>query len=598
MDRLHISAANAGKPISLRLFGIFYEDLNHAGEGGLYAEMVQNRAFNHPEPLNSWEMITAPGSEGTMGPYYNSEPTAVNHWGLCLRILSMDGGRVGVANGGYWGMAVAAGKAYRLTLDAWCSVDFAGALTATLESATGEVYARAEVPALTTQKQRLTITLTASGTDPQARLVLAAETTGTLWFDFVSLFPVDTWKGRPNGMRADLAEMMAALRPSFMRFPGGCFVEGDQLSEAFRWKENLGDLAQRKGHWNRWGYHSSAGIGFHEYLQLCEDLGAEPLFVVNAGMSHTDTVPEAEIDQWVQDAVDAIEYANGPATSPWGARRAGAGHPAPFNLRFIEIGNENGGPLYHRNYPRFYQAIKVRFPEIRIISNVPIPDQPVEIIDEHFFATAAEMAEKSAHFDRYDRQGPKIYVGEYAACHGDCGIGNLRSALGEAAFMTGLERNGDVVEMASFAPLFVNVRDRHWEVDAIGFDTARCYGTPSYYVQQLFSQHRIATLLPMSLDGERDNLFFTTGRNLAGDIIIKAVNMGDTPREMVITLDGVQVAFTGLAIELSGDPDAANTLNNPRAVVPTERPLSGLSPTFSSTFPAHSLTIMRIGVEA
>ena len=356
-----------------------------------------------------------------------------------------------------------------------------------------------------------------------------------------------------------------------------------------------GRFGAAAGHWNRWGYHSSGGLGFYEYLQFCEDLGAEPLFVVNAGFSHTDSVPEEEIDRWVQDAVDAIEYANGPITSPWGARCAANGHPESFQLRFLEIGNENGGPLYERNFARFTQAIKAHFPEVRIISNVPIADQPVEIVDRHFFATPAEMAALATHFDGTERNGTTIYVGEYAACHGYCGIGNLRAALGEAAFMTGLERNGDLVEMASFAPLFVNVRDRHWEVDAIGFDTARCYGTPSYYVQQLFSVHRCAVILPCALRGGADNDFaFVAGRAADGDIVIKAVNMASSPYDLHITLEGARPAATGTAITLTGDPDAANTLIHPTAVAPVCRQLAGVAAEFSYTFPAASLTILRI----
>lgn len=609
---LHIHTGEAGKRISPRLFGVFYEDLNHAGEGGLYAEMVQNRAFNHPEPLNGWDMLTAAGAEGTMGPYFSPDESAVNRWGLRLRIVAADAGRVGVTNGGYWGMAVSTGNSYRLTLDVWGSEDFRGPLTATLESGTGEVYARAEVSGLSTEKQRLSVLLVVKKSDqsdtsgesdalldPSARLVLAASTPGTLWFDFVSLFPTNTWKGRVNGLRADLAEMVAALRPSFIRFPGGCYVEGDRLSEAFRWKENLGDPAQRAGHWNRWGYHSSGGLGLHEYLQFCEDLGAEPLFVVNAGFSHTDSVPEDELDCWIQDAMDAIDYANGAISSLWGARRAAAGHPEPFQLRFLEIGNENGGPRYGRNFARFARAIKARFPEVRLIANMPLADQPVEIVDQHFFATPADLASLAAYFDDAERGGATTYVGEYAACWGDCGIGNLRAALGEAAFMTGLERNGDLVEMASFAPLFVNVRDRHWEVDAIGFDTTRSYGTPSYYVQQLFSAYRCAVILPIELHdvtaADAAGAFAgVVGRGAAGELIIKVVNMSSSPHAARLTLDGAPPAATGTAITLTGDPDAANTLLHPTAVVPVSRQLDGVAADFHYTFPPNSLTILQL----
>ena len=605
---LHIHSGEAGKPISPRLFGVFYEDLNHAGEGGLYAEMVQNRAFNHPEPLNGWDMLTSAGTEGTMGPYLSPDESVVNRWGLRLRIVAADAGRVGVTNGGYWGMAVAAGCSYRLTLDAWCSEDFRGPLTATLESCTGEVYARAEVNGLSTEKQRLSVILTMEKSDlsdtmgkdahATARLVVAASTPGTLWFDFISLFPTNTWKGRANGMRADLAEMVAALRPSFMRFPGGCYVEGDRMSEAFRWKENLGDPAQRAGHWNRWGYHSSGGLGLHEYLQFCEDLGAEPLFVVNAGFSHTDSVPEDEIDCWVQDAVDAIDYANGALSSPWGARRAAAGHPEPFHLRFIEIGNENGGPLYERNFARFTRAIKARFPQVHIISNVPIADQPVEIIDQHFFAPPAELASMAGYFDDAERGGAAIYVGEYAACWGDSGIGNLRAALGEAAFMTGLERNGDLVEMASVTPSSSMCATATGRWMPSGSILRGVTARPPIMCSS-FSAHTVARHSPHSAARHYRRGFCgafagVVGRSAAGEIIIKVVNMSASPRDVRLTLDGAPPAATGTAITLTGDPDAANTLLHPTAVAPISRQLDGVAADFHYTFPSNSLTILHL----
>ena len=323
---------------------------------------------------------------------------------------------------------------------------------------------------LTADWKKLECTLTASRTDPGARLVVATTAPGTVWLDMVSLFPKDTWQGRPNGLRADLMEMLAATKPAFVRFPGGCYVEGDELKNAHRWKDTVGDIAQRPGHWNLWGYRSTDGLGYHEYLQMCEDLHAEPLFVINCGMAHKDHVPMDQMGPWVQDALDAIEYANGPLDTTWGA--AGPTRPpraVPF--KYLEIGNENGGPLYQERYRLFYDAIKARYPDINLVADVRTDQRPTEIVDEHYYSSPEFFIGQASKYDKYDRSGPQVYVGEYAVTQG-AGQGNLRAALGEAAFMTGMERNSDHVVMASYAPLFVNVGWRQWNPDAIPFDSA------------------------------------------------------------------------------------------------------------------------------
>jgi alpha-L-arabinofuranosidase len=319
--------------------------------------------------------------------------------------------------------------------------------------------------------------------------------------DVVSLFPKKTWRDRPNGLRPDLAEMLDAIKPSFVRFPGGCYVEGNKLANAFRWQESLGDIAGRPGHWSLWGYRSTDGLGYHEYLQLCEDLKAEPLFVINCGMAHEDHAPMAEMGFWVQGALDAIEYANGPATTKWGSLRAKNGHSEPFHLKYIEIGNENGGPLYDERYALIYDAIRAKYPKMQLIANVwnGVPGKrPVEIVDEHYYSSPDFFMAKANLYDAYDRKGPKVYVGEYAVT-ANCGQGNLKAAIAEAAFMTGMERNSDVVIMASYAPLFVNVGWRQWNPDAICFDNAKAFGTPSYYVQKMFSENRGDVVLPLNL---------------------------------------------------------------------------------------------------
>jgi alpha-L-arabinofuranosidase len=322
--------------------------------------------------------------------------------------------------------------------------------------------------------------------------------------NIVSLFPDDTYKHRPNGLRRDLGELVEAMHPAFMRFPGGCYVEGgDYTANAFRWKNTIGDIAERPGHANAiWRYWSTDGLGYEEYLQLCEDIHAVPLFVVNVGMAHREAVAISKMDPFIQDALDGIEYANGPVTSKWGAERAKNGHPEPFGLKYIEIGNENGWGKWHADYTAryklMYDAIKAKYPEIQTIATTRI-DEPMDIIDDHVYQAPAWFWGNLHQYDLTPRdRKPIVYVGEYADTI-DCGKGNLRAALAEAAYMTGFERNSDVVKMSSYAPMFVQTNDRRWNPDAMVFDSSRSFGTPSYWVQALYAQHRPDSVVPMDL---------------------------------------------------------------------------------------------------
>ena len=498
---LTVNVAQPGPKVSPLLYGIFFEEINHAGDGGIYAELVRNRGFEDSDTPQAWSLVEGGSRLGRMSLVTDQPLNDKTPHSLRLEIGQAGEGRVGAANEGYWGISVTKGAEYELSLFARGDERFRGPLTVSLEHAAGGVYAEERIASLSGAWQRYTCTLTAKATDPGARLVIAADSPGTVWLDVVSLFPKATWKNRPNGLRADLTQMLADLKPSFVRFPGGCFVEGDQLANAFRWKNTIGDLAERPGHSNLWGYRSTDGLGYHEYLQLCEDIGAEPLFVINCGMAHGGNVPLDQLDPWVQDALDAIEYANGPADSQWGALRAAQGHPKPFGLKYLEIGNENGGPEYEERYVRFYDAIKQRYPELQLIADVRVTSRPMDIVDEHYYSNPEFFASRAHAYDRADRKGPRIYVGEYAVTQ-QCGQGNLRAALGEAAFMTGLERNSDAVVMASYAPLFVNVNNRAWNPDAICLNSSACYGTPSYHVQRLFSENRGEVVLPSTIASE------------------------------------------------------------------------------------------------
>jgi alpha-L-arabinofuranosidase len=499
--RITVEVDKPGHAISPLLYGIFFEDINCSADGGIYAELIRNRNLEDADQPVHWSVVSGDSTSVDMAVDSTRPVSPGNHHSLRVQIAGGNG-RGGVANDGYWGISVKRGETYVLSLFARGGTGFTGPLTATLESDHQTMYAQTKSIEVGPDWKRYRFLLTAKGTDPRTRLVVSTTKAGTFWLDMVSLFPERTWKGRPNGLRPDLAEMLRGLRPSFVRFPGGCWVEGDTMRLAYRWKQTIGDPSERRTQHNLWQYEATHGLGFHEYLQMCEDLQAEPLFVINCGMSHKENVPMDKMQAFVQDALDAIEYANGPAGSTWGALRARDGHPAPFHLRYMEIGNENGGPAYHERYALFYDAIKAKYPKMHLVADEwrgHPKNCPIEIVDEHYYASPEFFIQNADKYDSYDRAGRNVYVGEYAVTQG-CGQGNLRAAVGEAAFMTGMERNSDVVIMASYAPLFANVNYKKWNPDLINFDGARVYGLPSYYVQKMFSENRGEVVLPASLE--------------------------------------------------------------------------------------------------
>ncbi len=491
-----ITMDKKGPQISPSLYGIFFEEINRAGDGGLYAEMLENRSFeDNASTISAWK------STGT-GQLSLDRQQPINERNETSLRMDMTGAGGSVVNSGFnnVGLAIEKGKKYNASFYIRSGNDFNGSVTARLETRVGKVLAQEKIETIGTAWKKHELTLKAKGSTQTARFVLEADGEGSLWFDMVSLVPHATWKG--HGMRADLAKMIENMQPRFVRFPGGCFVEGNRLENAVRWKETIGDPAQRKGNWCIWGYQTTGGFGLHEFLQWCEDLDSEAMYVINCGMAHEDHVPMDQMDEYVQDALDLIEYAKGPVRSEWGAKRAAAGHPEPFNLVYLQIGNENGGPLYNERYNLFYDAIKSKYPEIRLIAcdwgGTP-QDRPLEIIDEHYYSNPKFFRQRAHMYDDYDRSGPKVYVGEYAVTQG-CGGGNLIAALGEAAYMTGLEANADHVVMASYAPLFVNPSMRRWNPNAIVFDQGRCYGTPSYHVQAMFSKNVGDVVCPTQIE--------------------------------------------------------------------------------------------------
>jgi len=541
-----IQANQPGAVVSSNLFGIFFEEINYAGEGGIYAEMVRNRAFYNPTNALFWTLVTQGSAAGTMS-VDSTQPLNTNIPNSLKLTMASGTGSVGAGNAGFWGMSFQAGATYNLNFFALASNGFAGTITAQLASANGgTIYAQTNFGGLTTNWQRFSASLVSAGTDTNAQLVLSLTNAGTVWLDVVSLFPQATFFSRTNGLRADLGNMLATLHPSFMRYPGGNFIEANNLTNSVRWKKTIGDIALRPGHNNdSWGYWSTDGFGLPEYLQFCEDMGMTPLYDINAGLalgyngSSNNTVPISQMGPWVQDAVDLVSYCNDATNTTWGAQRAANGHPAPFNLKYLEIGNENGGTYYNDRFALFYDAMKSNYPSIHLISpdwgGIPT-SRPVEIQDEHYYSSPATFISYATKYDSYSRSGPRVFVGEYAVTTGYGTYGNLSAALGEAAFMTGMERNSDIVQLASYAPLFANVNGIQWHPDLIYYDSSRgVFGTPSYYVQELFGQNRGNAVLPatVAITGN------STNPGVRGTIGLGSWNTSVQYTNVVVTSNGV-----------------------------------------------------------
>ncbi len=505
---INIDAAHRGPMISPTHYGIFYEDINHAADGGLYAELIRNRSFeddimSQQPGISNWFGV----GSAQMALVNDGLLNDVQHNALSVTIAQAGDG---VRNEGYWGMNAVKGREYKLSFWAKSDKKYKGTITARLQTASGQSLGEAKMKvSFSKQWKKYTATIVATADDPKAEFTLTADKPGEFQLDVVSLFP-PTFKNRENGMRPDLAQMLADMSPRFMRFPGGCFVEGqDSPDNAFRWKRTIGPIEQREGHPNvNWGYRTSDGIGFHEFLQLAEDLGAKPLFVVNVGIWHGGCTPYDQIGEWIDECLDALEYANGDVTTKYGKMRAENGHPEPFNLEYIEIGNENynfnmqnnsdQSDHYPERYIQFYNAIKAKYPNVHCIGNVESwatdypswrNDYPVEMVDEHYYRNPKWFADRFDKYDSYDRSKYKVYVGEYAVTSNFGEIGNLNAALGEAVYMMGMENNSDVVVMNSYAPIFVNENDARWRPDMIRFNSSQVMGTPSYYIQQLFANN-------------------------------------------------------------------------------------------------------------
>jgi alpha-L-arabinofuranosidase len=635
VNGITVQVDRPGAAISPTLFGLFFEDINFGADGGLYPERVKNRSFEFPEPLMGWKQITPGDSKGTLyvldAGSVKREPNS--HY---LRVkVDAPGKGFGVSNEGFRGIGIEKGAEYTFSVRARRVDGTPAALRVELVGANGEALGEARVSAFTPRWRKYTATVRAAATDPKAHMNLLVEGGGTLDVDLVSLYPKDTWQRRENGLRADLVKLLKEMKPGFLRFPGGCIVEGSHLERRYQWKTTIGDLDDRSLLINRWNYEfrhrptpdyfQTFGLGFYEYFLLSEDIGAEPLPILNCGMACQfntgELVPLEELDHYIQDALDLIAFANAPAGTPWGKRRAAMGHPAPFNLKMIGIGNEQWGPQYIERYKVFARVLKEKHPEVALISSAgPSPDGErfdylwktlrelkADIVDEHYYMAPRWFRENAGRYDNYPRTGPKVFAGEYAAQ--SVGIArpdnknDWECALSEAAFVTGLERNADVVRMSSYAPLFGHVEAWQWTPNMIWFDNLRSYGTPNYYVQKLFSANRGTHVLPVLLDGSpkngRDDLYASASvDNRAGEVILKVVNTSSSGREVRVQLAGARgVGRGGKAFVLSSnDLKAENSLDEPTKVAPVERPLAVSSGDFTHTFAPRSMTVLRIGV--
>lgn len=629
---LEVQTTQPGARINPAMWGIFFEDINFGADGGLYAELVKNRGFEFPEPLMGWFKINPSHSQGSVeiradDPFNPANP----HY---ARLDSHGRDPIGLANDGFRGIGLKRGEAYNFTVQARTVAGTPG-LRVQLYGHDGTLLDSVLVPGLTNHWSEGTATLHPRDTDARGRLLVLVEGAGTLDVDMVSLFPEHTWKNRPGGLRADMVQRLADLKPGFLRFPGGCVVEGTYLDRRYQWKKTLGPVAERPLLVNRWNYeflhrptpdyYQSFGLGFYEYFQLCEDIGAAPLPILNCGMAcqfnSGELCPPDQLTNYIQDALDLVEFANGPVDSVWGAKRAALGHPEPFHMKLLGVGNEQWGPDYIAHYKAFASALKARYPEVQLVSAAgPDPGDDrfklawtslralnADLIDEHCYAKPSWFLDNTHRYDHYDRNGPKVFMGEYAAQSvaivSTKNQNNLECALSEAAYLTGLERNADVVRMASYAPLFANVEAWQWTPDMIWVDNLGTYATPNYYVQQLFSCNRGDAVLPVTLaglattpEGRQDLYASATHDDATGEVILKVVNPGATATPVELRLTGwTQVQPTGKATVLAADRlDAVNSMTAPTAVAPVERTVDNVAPGFTHEFPARSVTVLRL----
>lgn len=613
-NELVIQAGKPGAEIQPTMYGLFFEDINYAADGGLYAELVKNRSFEFPQHFMGWKTFGKVSLKDD-GPF-DRNPHYVR-----LAYAGHPHKQTGLDNEGFFGIGIKKGAEYRFSV--WARVaegetpaKIRVELADTKSMGEQQAFATADVTVDSREWKKYQVILKPEVTNPKAILRIFLASRQTVDLEHISLFPVDTWQGHENGLRKDLAQALADIKPGVFRFPGGCIVEGTDIASRYDWKKSVGMVENRPLNENRWqytfphrffpDYYQSYGLGFYEFFQLSEEIGAEPLPVLSCGLAcqfqnpNMDAhVPLCDLESYIQDALDLIEFANGAVDTPWGKVRADMGHPAPFNLKFIGIGNEQWGKEYPEHLEPFVKAIRKKYPDIKIVGSSG-PDSEGEqfdylwpemkrlkadLVDEHFYRPEAWFLSQGARYDNYDRKGPKVFAGEYA-CHGKGKKWNhFHASLLEAAFMTGLERNADVVHMATYAPLFAHVEGWQWRPDMIWFDNLNSVRTVSYYVQQLFATHKGTNVLSLTMNkkpvtgAEGQNGLFASAvcdKN-KNEIIVKVANTSDKKQPLSLIFNGLkkkEVLSGARCIKLSSaDMDKDNTIENPLAIIPQETSL-------------------------
>jgi alpha-N-arabinofuranosidase len=599
--------------VSPTLYGLMTEEINYSYDGGLYAELVQDRNFlASRSDTENWVPVPQGTAKGTVMIDRATGPSAALPSSLKVTIDQADPANAyGLRNRGWWGVPVLANTTYTGSL--YAKGDAAGVHISLISNDTGKVLATAALPVLTSDWKQYNFTLKTAFVPPAAtgavnsdnQIVVSFDHPGTVWLQLLSVFP-PTYKDRVNGNRIDLMEKLAAMHPQFLRFPGGNYLEGDTIAERFDWKKTIGPLVDRPGHRSPWNYRSTDGLGLLEFLEWCEDLNMQPVLAVYAGYSlkgeHVN--PGADLQPYIQDALDEIEYVTGDVSTKWGAERAKDGHPAAFPLNYVEIGNEDWfdkSKSYDARYAQFYDAIKQRYPVLQLIATTPVKGHVVDVLDDHYYKRAEQFYADTHHYDTIDRNGPKIFVGEWATREGNP-TPNMGAALGDAAWMTGMERNSDLIVLSSYAPLLVNVNPggMQWQSDLIGYNAASSYGSPSYYAQAMFASHVGTEILASDLQGAGDRLFYSVTRDPAkGILYLKLVNAASTPQPIKITLDGAKsIKPTAASILLHGATTAeTNSITDPKRVVPVASTFTGIAKEFTRTLPGYSVEVLELAVQ-
>jgi alpha-L-arabinofuranosidase len=613
------------------MWGVFFEDINMGADGGIYAELIKNRSFEFYKPLMGWT-LEGKKVEGEMLVINRGEANSSNP--RFLRVL-VNKEPKSMVNEGFRGMGIKAGLRYDFSF-LYRQVKPGIKLQLELLNEKNEVIGKGEIIPTsvgdTWHKQEVSFNATATANKGKFRVTFSGE--GTIDVDMISLFPSDTWKGRKGGLRADMVQLLADLKPGFVRFPGGCIVEGHDLSTRYQWKKTIGPVEGRELIVNRWNtefahrltpdYYQTFGLGFYEYFQLAEDIGAQALPILNCGMAcqfnTAEVVPLDQLEPYIQDALDLIEFANGDVNTPWGKVRAQMGHPKPFNLKMLGVGNENWGPQYIERLKQFTKAIKAKYPEIKLVNsggtdpdgerfdylNTELRKMNADIIDEHYYRKPEWFLQNAARYDNYPRNASKIFAGEYAAQTDKVvsvnNRNNLKGAIAEAAFLTGLERNADVVIMASYAPLFAHIEGWQWTPDLIWVDNLQAYGTPNYFVQKLYSTNRGTHVVGLTSKnakaavGENGIYASTVIDKQSNELIIKVVNASDKEQKVTFDIDNAkgiqtQAKLTSLT---SNSLDDVNSIDKPKQVFPKESILAVKKKQIVHQLAPNSLSVIRV----